>query len=69
MPFLGLKNASEKRGGRQARVKFEFKMALTDPEGLPGALPARPMHCFMPFQADENVGGSPFLRLWVFSGG
>ena len=47
------------------RVEFEFKMALTDPEELPGALPARPMHCFMPFKVDENVGGRPFLRLWV----
>ena len=66
---MGLKNASEKRGGRQARVEYEFKMALTDPEGLPSASPARPEHCFRPFQVDENFGGRPVLPLWVFLGG
>ena len=65
---MGLKNASEKQGVRQARVNYEFKMALTDPEGLPGASPARPEHCLMPFQVNENLGGRPFLRLWVFWG-
>ena len=38
---MGLKNASEKHGGRQAKVESELKMGLTDPEGLPDASAAR----------------------------
>ena len=66
---MGLKNASEKQRGRQAKVESELKMGLTDPEGLPGASATWPRHCFMPFEVDENFGGRPFLRLWVLFGG
>ena len=38
---MGLKNASEKHGGRQTGDKYELKMTLTDPEGLPDASAAR----------------------------